>query len=170
MQITAEIRKYQWNGYYRDYLGTKNELIEVEQVTDWRRGLCLCKEETEGSWNQKTHRCLKSYRMFLVNSELKAIFYHNSDYYWELIDLESLPMERAFGGFYVIYEGKCQVLATYPGQDRETEYNYYQNICDIITEDGIILQEDEKKKFLRTHKIRSCRELWNGRVLLDNSL
>lgn len=170
MQITAEIRKYHWNGYCREYLGTSIELVEVEQVADWRKGLCLCKKESQGSWNQKTHKHLKSYRIFLVNSELKAVFYHDSDSYWELMNLESLPMERSFGGFYVTYEGKCQVLATYPGQDRDTEYRYYQTICNIITEDGIILQDDEKKEFLSTHKIRSCRELLNGRVLADNSL
>lgn len=45
MKISAEIRKYKWNGYYRHYIGTQTELIEVEQVSEWRKGLCLCKEK-----------------------------------------------------------------------------------------------------------------------------
>lgn len=170
MKITAEIRKYKWDGYYRHYLGTQREEFEVEQVTDWRCGLCLCKQEREGSWEYELGRNIKHYRMFLVNSNHEAIYYHDSDYYWEKIDVDNLPMERVFGGFYVVYEGKSQVLRTYPGQDHDTDYNYYQQISTVITEDGRILKDDEKCKFLKKNKVHNCIELFDNRVLFENKL
>lgn len=169
MKITAEIEKYKWNGYYREYLGKETELIEVEQVSDWRKGLCICKEETK-KWNSPENRYLTSYRMFLVNTDLIAIFYHNSDYFWELADLNSLPIERFFGGFYIVYEGKSICLGTYPGQDRDTEYRYTQVICKVISDDGKVLDNAEKDLFLQTHTLQKGKELGDNRVLLDNSL
>ena len=170
MKISAEIRKYKWDGYHKHYIGTQMELIEVEQVSEWRKGLCLCKEEKKGSWRYDIGGHLKSYRMFLVNTDMEAVFYHVSDYYWELANLDSLPMERIFGGYYITYEGKSKVLGTYPGQDRDTEYMYYQQVCDVITEDGKVLDESEKQHFLKTYTLKKGKELGENRVLLGNEL
>ena len=169
MKISAEIPKYKWNGYYTQYIGSQKELIEVEQVSDWRKGLCVYKKETK-NWNPTVNRYLKSYQMFLVDTDLRAVFYHHSDYYWELADLSSLPMERFFGGFYIVYAGKSICLRTYPGQDRDTEYRYTQEICKIITEDGNVLDNAEKEHFLQTHTLQKGEELGENRVLLENSL
>lgn len=169
MKISAEIHKYKMHGYSLDYIGSQTELIEVEQVSDWRKGLCICKEEKRGSWNSE-RGYLKSYRMFLVNTDLKAVFYHDSDYYWGLANLDSLPMERLFGGYYITYEGKSKVLGTYPGQDRDTDYMYYQEVRDVITENGKVLDETEKEHFLKTHELNKGKELGENRVLLGNKL
>lgn len=173
MKITATIYHYELKGHYREFIGTSKEEIEVQQISEWRKGFCLCDQSHE-SWFPQYTQNAKCHRVFLVNEKLEAIYYCDSDYYMELYSLEknveAIPMKRVLGGYYVVYEGKCHCLGTYPGQDRDTEYAYSIKIKDIILENGEILSDKERIKFLKVNSIKEYTELGENIILCEDTL
>ncbi|MDE6042368.1 MAG: hypothetical protein K2G07_02335, partial [Muribaculaceae bacterium] len=107
-------------GFTNEFVETRQ--IEVKQISEWRKGLCIC----VGPAKQHGYHIA-----YIVNSFNKVIFSKNerdSGCCWKW----GYCIERVFGGFYVAYEGRCNVL-TFPGKDRDTEYSYYKEVTNIIT-------------------------------------
>ena len=58
-----------------------------------------------------------------------------------------------WGGYYVLRDWHCKVLATYPGQDRETKCCYYIDVEAILDENGRRLSLKEMSNYLKQHRL-----------------
>lgn len=80
---------------------------------------------------------------------------------------------RIFGGYYVSLAKYQYDYRTFPGQDRDTEYEEMTTIHDIYDEDGKRLNKEQCDKFIKFTDIlhlMTAAELGEGRVLFDNAL
>ena len=109
------------------------DLIEG-YLGEWRKGLAIFK-------------C--NYCQFLIDEDLFIVKCTKKDF----LNADLKPnngIYRIFGGYYVFASWKRQVMATYPGTDRETLYNDYYSIDSILDENGKLLNDDDRKRILTT--------------------
>ena len=78
-------------------------------------------------------------------------------------------IERIFGGYYIVRDVKLSGCRTFPGQDRDTEYYYTTCIEDVIDENGVILSEEEKNKYLKQNPIKQTTEYGENIVECESS-
>lgn len=156
MVITYEHDIYEYNRYFirERFIEHRIDTINCEQIKEWRKGFCICKSEEN-----------YSKYFYLVNQKHEAICCSSS------IDSNFDPIQRTFGGNYLIYEKKRCNYRTFPGQDRDTEYDEYFSAVQIYNEEGNMLNGKEQDEFLKTHDIYdSYVELGEGIILKGNSI
>lgn len=169
MSNTIEITVRKFNSY-DNFIGDTTSIEKVIPITEWRKGFVICK-------NKKKYDYYPDY-YYLVNSNFEAIVIKQHDE-----ELPTLPIQRAFGGFYVIYELVRYDYITFPGKDRETEYKVGAKIKQIVLENGEILnesyfdffgentQEFTLEDFLQQHpQIEFYQELGENIILKGSSL
>lgn len=157
MVITYEHDIYEYNSYFirKKFIEHRIDTINCEQIKEWRKGFCICKSE-EG---------YHSKYFYIVNQKHEAICCSSS------IDSNFDSIQRIFGGYYVVFEKGWQCIRTYPGQDRDTEYDEYFSAAKIYNETGTMLNDEEKDDFLKTHDIYdSYLELGEGVISKGNSI
>jgi hypothetical protein len=126
---------------------------ELQRISDWRKGIAIARYYTSS--------IKPSRQYYLIDKNYNYLYSNNS---WKEDEIEGEQIERVFGGYYIIRDAKCKCVATYPGQDRDTEYSYQTYIKDIIDENGCILSSDEKKRFLESQQIKYVTEYGEGIV------
>lgn len=108
-----------------------------------------------------------------------AIFRSKGDRYNDSIDYlinengicicEAHLIHRVIGGFYVVKRLQRYNFRTYPGQDRDTEYDTRMFVNSIYDENGRRLKDNEKEAFLKTNSVQYGIELGNGIILSEKT-
>lgn len=126
---------------------------------------------TLGAWRNGLAIFQTEYVDYLITKDLYIKYKSN---YNTWIDENGKKLRntisRIWGGYYVLRDWHCKVLATYPGQDRETKCCYYIDVEAILDENGRRLSLKEMSNYLKHHKIRYCTDLGNNLVFCDNSV
>lgn len=138
-----------------DKIGWKANL---ERITDWRKGIAVAryyKNSIKPSWNY-----------FLIDKDFNYLYEKRS---WNEEEIEGDQIERVFGGYYIVRDVKLDGCRTFPGQDRDTEYYYSTCIKEVLDENGVILSEEEKKKYLKQNPIKLATEYGEEIVECESS-
>lgn len=135
----------------------KIEEILATRISQFRNGIAIY---------YYSFNCNAGYNLvnsYLVDSQKNVLYFSQEREFGN-------NLIRAFGGFYVLYGVRESVRRTFPGQDRDTEYDLYPEIRDIITEDGKVLTREERETFLMYHKILPCEEIEDGVIKCEGKL
>ena len=138
-----------------DEIGWKANL---ERITDWRKGIAVAryyKNSIKPSWNY-----------FLIDKDFNYLYKKSS---WNEEEIEGDQIERVFGGYYIVRDVKLDGCRTFPGQDRDTEYQYSTCIKEVLDENGAILSEEEKKEYLKQNPIKLTTEYGEEIVECESS-
>lgn len=132
---------------------------ELQRVSDWRKGIAIAREKVYGSNEQRWNYHLIDYNYNFVFSKI----------WYNEVEIEGDQIERVFGGYYVVRDVRAKCIMTFPGKDEENHYIYTTYIQDVIDENGNILTEDERKKYLQTNSIMHTKEYGDGIVQCGSS-
>lgn len=127
------------------------ENIEGSILGEWRNGLAIFREK---DYNYRDSR------YYLINENNICLYEAN---------YTKAQICRIIGGYYIV---KCEQhynFRTFPGQDRDDEYDTRIIIIDILDDKGKRLTEAEKNEYLNKHKIKEPIELGEGIALYNNS-
>jgi hypothetical protein len=131
---------------------------DLKRVSDWRKGIAVAryyKNSIKPSW-----------RYFLIDKDYNYLYEKRS---LEEDEIEGEQIERVFGGYYIVRDVEIERCRQYPGQDRDTEYEYSTCIKDVIDENGRKLSEEERKEYLTAHPIKLTTEYGDDIVECESS-
>lgn len=130
---------------------------EIERVTDWRKGIAVARSYSSSSY-------------YLIDKDFNTL-YHIACLYLKEIggQIEGGQIERVFGGYYIVRDVHASVCRTFPGQDRDTEYDYYTYVEAVLDENGTALSKEEEKKYLDKNPIKHTMEYGEGIVECESS-
>lgn len=115
---------------------------QVGRISDWRNGIAIAVGMSQGKFQLGN-------LFYLIDEEGKILY--TNQILTDLCGVE-IPdpffIERMFGGYYIVRHLASSCRRTYPGQDRDTDYDYYQIIDKIIDENGNVLSFEEKETIL----------------------
>ena len=140
---------------YDQYLiHTKYVKIEVEGniIGEWRKGLAIFKE--------KDYSYRSESRYYLIDESHICVYEAN---------FEGSQIYRIIGGYYIVECQERYNFRTFPGKDRDTEYETRIVIRDVLDEAGRRLNDNDKKDFLKSNKIEKSFELGENIVFCNNS-
>lgn len=143
----------------------------------YRDALSIDKVEQENGWIDYfvTHKCVGS-----ISNRRKGIALVHSGNVYYLIDRDNNEMLsttntliRIFGGYYVsLGEHRFNYL-TFPGQDRDTEYETTTVIYEIYDENGAQLNNEERESLIESMdilQVMTAVEIGEDRVFFNNAL
>lgn len=130
----------------------------LQRISDWRKGIAIARCDLRS--------IRPSWRYFLINEDFNYLF-EKSSYYED--EIEGELIERIFGGYYIVRDVEIIRCRQYPGQDRDTEYEYSTCIEDVIDENGRKLSEEERKKYIKAHRIKQTTEYGDDIVECESS-
>lgn len=139
--------------------------------------LSIDKVEQENGWIDYfvTHKCVGT-----ISNRRKGIALVHSGNVFYLIDRDNNEMLsttntliRIFGGYYVSLRKHRFNYRTFPGQDRDTEYETTTVIYEIYDEDGTRLNSEERESLIESMdilQIMTAVEIGEDRVFFNNAL
>ena len=125
--------------------------VEGDIVGEWRKGLAIFKEK-DYSYRDSVY--------YLINDKNVCVYEAN---------YEKPQLYRIIGGYYVVKYQQRYNFRTFPGQDRDTEYDTRIVVRDIIDEYGKRLEDDYRREFLKNNSIDESIELGEGIALCNNT-
>lgn len=163
--ISGEYKVISYNEEAETLTYEKIDKIAATRISQFRKGLAVY---LGGFYRNSIYSYTDAY---LVNEDKEVIYHTNEPFFYELFDSNNIEechlLDRVFGGFYVSYRPGYRNPRTFPGKDRDTEYDIYAEIKNIILEDGKCLSQAESESFLLWHKILHYREIEDGILSLN---
>ena len=143
----------------------KIDKIAATRISQFRKGLAVY---LGGYYRNSIFSYTDAY---IVNENKEVIYHTNEPFFYELYESNKIEdyhlLDRVFGGFYVSYRPGHFNPRTFPGSDRDTEYDIVPEIKEIITEDGRCLSPNEVNTFLLWHRILHYKEIENGIISVN---